>query len=104
MLFLLVVGLFKGPTCKTKLMTAVQTEKLHTLHRLKNTSKVMDRLRVHIHRTQGALKREALNKMPTQPLKNQNTQRQAPSTQFKNELPITTKRAGLIWGCLYCCF
>jgi ABC-type multidrug transport system fused ATPase/permease subunit len=77
-LFLLLVGIYRGPTCETKLMTAVQTEKLHTLHRLKNTSKVMDSLRVNIHRTQGALKREALNKIPTRPLKNQNTHRQAP--------------------------
>lgn len=83
MLLLLVVGMFKGPTCKTELTTAVQTEKLHTLHRLKTTSKIMDRLRVHIHQTQGMLNREALNKMPAQPLKNQNTQRQALSRSSK---------------------
>ena len=85
MLFLLLVGLFKGPTCETKLMTAVQTEKLHTLHRQKNTSNVMDRLRVHIHQTQGTLKREALNKIPTRSSKNANTPRQA--------LPHSSKRA-----------
>jgi hypothetical protein len=83
MLLLLAIGLFKGPTCKTILMTAVQTEKLHTLHRLKTTSKVMDRLRVHIHQTQGRLNPEALNKMPTQPLKGQNTHRQALSRSSK---------------------
>jgi len=83
MLFLLLIGLFKGPTCETKLMTAVQTEKLHTLHRQKNTSNVMDRLRVHIHRTQGTLKREALNKIPTQSSKNANTPRQAPPHSSK---------------------
>jgi hypothetical protein len=83
MLLLLVVGLFKGPTCKTILMTAVQTEKLHTLHRLKTTSKVMDRLRVHIHQTQGTLKREALNKMPAQSPKSQNTPHQALSRSSK---------------------
>ena len=77
MLFLLLVGLLKGPTCETKLMTAVQTKKLHTLHRQKNTSNVMDRLGVHIHRTQGTLKREALNKIPTRSSKNANTFRQA---------------------------
>ena len=64
MLVLLLVNLFKGPTCETRLMTAVQTEKLHSLHRLKNATKVMDRLRVHIQRSQGALKREALAKIP----------------------------------------
>ena len=83
MLLLLVVGLFKGPTCKTILMTAVQTEKLHTLHRLKTTSRVMDRLRVHIHQTQGAVNREALNKMPTRPPKSQNTPRQVLSPSSK---------------------
>jgi ABC-type multidrug transport system fused ATPase/permease subunit len=83
MLFLLLVGLFKGPTCETKLMTAVQTEKLHTLHRQKNTSNVMDRLRVHIHRTQGTLNREAFNKIPTRSSKNANAPRQAPSHSSK---------------------
>jgi hypothetical protein len=83
MLLLLLVGLFKGPTCKTELTTAVQTEKLHTLHRLKTTSKIMDRLRAHIHQTQGKLDHEALNKMPAHSLKKQNTQRQALSRSSK---------------------
>jgi hypothetical protein len=75
MLLLLLLGLFKGPTCETKLMTAVQTEKLHTLHRFKNTAKVMDRLRMHIHQTQGRINREALDKMPVRPLKGLSTNR-----------------------------
>ena len=83
MLLLLVVGLIRGPTCKTILMTAVQTEKLHTLHRLKTTSKVMDRLRVHIHQTQGTLNREALNKLPARPPNSQNTSRQILSRSSK---------------------
>ena len=83
MFLLLLIGLFKGPTCETKLMTAVQTEKLHSLHRLKNTSKVMDSLRVNVHRTQGTLKREALNNIPTRPLKNQSSHRQAPPRSSK---------------------
>ena len=81
MFVLLLIGLFKGPTCETKLMTAVQTEKLHSLHRLKNTSKVMDRLRARINSTQGVLKREALDKMPQQQLKNRGNNRQAPAPQ-----------------------
>ncbi|MDX2502717.1 MAG: hypothetical protein QNL14_19695, partial [Deltaproteobacteria bacterium] len=81
MFVLLLIGLFKGPTCETKLMTAVQTEKLHSLHRLKNTSKVMDRLRARINSTQGVLKREALDKMPQQRLKNRGQNRQAPAPQ-----------------------
>ncbi len=64
MLILLLVNFYRGPTCETRLMTAVQTEKLHSLHRLKNANKVMDLLRGRIHRSQGALKREALAKTP----------------------------------------
>jgi len=81
MFLLLLIGLFKGPTCETKLLTAVQTEKLHSLHRLKTTSKVMDQLRAHIHRTQGVLKRDALGKMPKRHIKDQNRNRQAPARQ-----------------------
>ena len=84
MLLLLLLGLFKGPTCETKLMTAVQTEKLHTLHRLKNAAKVMDRLRTHIHQTQGRLNREALDKMPTRPLMGPNTHRSVPPQRSSN--------------------
>lgn len=78
MAILLLIGLFRGPTCETKLMTAVQTEKLHSLHRLKNTSKVMDRLRDHIHRSQGVLKRGALDKLPTRPFNKPNHSRSEP--------------------------
>ena len=56
---LLLVNFYRGPTCETRLMTAVQTEKLHSLHRLKSTLKVMDGLRKHIEGTQGALRPEA---------------------------------------------
>jgi len=63
-LFGLLVNFFRGPTCETKLMTAVQTEKLYSLHRLKGTTKVMDRLREHIERTQGTIKPEASNAIP----------------------------------------
>lgn len=87
MLLLLLAGLFKGPTCKTELRTAVQTEKLYTLHRLKTASKVMDSLRIQIQQTQGTLSREALNKMPVQPLKSQDTHRQGLSRSSKKAAP-----------------
>ena len=61
---LLLINMYRGPTCETKLLTAVQTEKLHSLHRLKNAFKVMDRLRPHIQSAQGTLSREDLGKMP----------------------------------------
>jgi hypothetical protein len=94
MLLLLLVGLFKGPTCETKLMTAVQTEKLHSLHRLKNTFKVMDRLGIQIQRTQGTLKREELD---VGPMANQGSYRQLQQRTFKKISPRQEKgRAHLI--------
>lgn len=81
MFLLLLIGLFKSPTCETQLLTAVQTEKLHSLHRLKNTSKVMDRLRDHIHQAQGVVKRDALGKMPRRHLNDHSRNRQAPARQ-----------------------
>ena len=64
LLILLLINLYRGPTCETKLLTAVQTEKLHPLHRLKNASKIMDRLRSHIQSAQGTLSRKDLGKIP----------------------------------------
>ena len=55
MLLLWIINFFKGPTCETYLLTAVQTEKLHPLHRLKNTQPVMDQLRSLIERRQGRI-------------------------------------------------
>jgi hypothetical protein len=54
-LFILLVNILKGPTCETVLLTAVQTEKLHSLHRLKTTEPVMNRLRSIIERRQGRI-------------------------------------------------
>ena len=64
LLILLLINLYRGPTCETKLLTAVQTEKLHSLHRLRTAFKVMDRLRSHIESVQGRLGREDLAKIP----------------------------------------
>jgi len=64
LLMLLLINLYRGPTCETKLLTAVQTEKLHSLHRLKNAFKVMDGLRPHIQSTQGTLSPKDLDKIP----------------------------------------
>lgn len=66
-LFLL-INFFKGPTCETKLLTAVQTEKLHSLRRLKTACRVMDRLQACIQPAQGILKSEDLNKIPVKPV------------------------------------
>ena len=61
---LLLINLYKGPTCETKLLTAVQTENLSSLYRLKNAFKVMDRLRPHIQSAQGTFSPEDLDKIP----------------------------------------
>jgi len=54
-LIFLLINVYKGPTCETVLLTAVQTEKLHSLHRLKTAQPVMDRLRSIIEQRQGRI-------------------------------------------------
>lgn len=54
-LIFLLINVYKGPTCETVLLTAVQTEKLHSLHRLKTAQPVMDRLRAIIEQRQGRI-------------------------------------------------
>ena len=67
MLFLLLINLYRGPTCQTQLLTAVQTEKLPSMHRLKNTCNIMDKLGPLIRQTQGSLTREDLNNIAPGP-------------------------------------
>lgn len=64
MLIFLVINLLRGPTCESHLMTAVQTEKLHSLGRLKNAFKVMNRLAPLIEQVQGRVSPENLDQMP----------------------------------------
>jgi hypothetical protein len=64
MLIFLVINLFRGPTCESHLMTAVQTEKLHSLGRLKNALKVMNRLGPLIEQVQGRVTSENLDQTP----------------------------------------
>ena len=67
MFFIMLINLYRGPTCETRLMTAVQNEKLQSLNRLKKTFKVMDSLRPHIQQVQGSLSHEDLMTIPSQP-------------------------------------
>jgi len=60
----LILNWLRGPTCKSTLQTAVQTEVLHSLHRLRTALKVMDRLKDLIHRVQGPLNAEAYGRQP----------------------------------------
>jgi hypothetical protein len=64
MLIFLVINLLRGPTCESHLMTAVQTEKLHSLGRLKNALKAMNRLGPLIEQAQGRVSSENLDQMP----------------------------------------
>jgi hypothetical protein len=48
-------------------MTAVQTEKLHSLHRIKTTQPVMNQLRSLIEQRQGRINPETLNHQSVQP-------------------------------------
>ncbi len=58
MAIFLVINWLRGPTCVSHLHTAVQTEKLHSLYRLKTAIKIMNRLRLLIEQAQGKLARE----------------------------------------------
>ena len=61
-IIILVVNWLMGPTCQTRLRTAVQQETLPSLHRLKTATRVMDQLRLLIQAEQGKLTRESLLK------------------------------------------
>ncbi|UCF91357.1 MAG: hypothetical protein JSW39_24290 [Desulfobacterales bacterium] len=63
-LVLILVNALRGPTCETHILTAIQTEKLPSLHRLKTAQKVMDRLRPLIEQVQGRMPPSALNQNP----------------------------------------
>ena len=54
-LFSFIVNLFRGPTCKSYIYTAVTKEKLHSLGRLRNTQRVMNQVRPFIETAQGRL-------------------------------------------------
>jgi len=58
---ILLINFLAGPTCRTQLRTAVQTEELHSLTRLRTAHKVMDRLRPRITATQGELASEEIS-------------------------------------------
>ena len=58
MAIFLMINWLRGPTCVSHMQTAVQTEKLHSLYRLKTAKKVMNRLRLLVEQVQGKLARE----------------------------------------------
>jgi hypothetical protein len=60
MLIILLINWYRGPTCETHLLTAVQTEKLLSLNRLKTAQRVMNQLRSLIENAQGRINPEIL--------------------------------------------
>src|SRR5688572_19920405 len=59
-LFFLLVNSLRGPTCVCHVRTAVQTEQLPSLNRLRTARKVMNVLKPLIEQAQGAVVREEL--------------------------------------------
>lgn len=60
LLFLFLVNWVKGPTCTCHLRTAVQTEMLPPLHRVRAAKKALARLRPAVEAAQGVLSAEQM--------------------------------------------
>lgn len=61
---LLFINIMRGPTSETFIQTAVQTEKLHSLHRLRTALKVMGRIRPLVINSQGQLTSNTFGSTP----------------------------------------
>jgi hypothetical protein len=99
-LLLLLINWLRGPTCNTYIQTAIQTEALHSLNRLKTAQKVMDRLKPLIEGAQGALRPEDITaetstRKPAAPLR--------PRYQHGSALPATALKheSGTVHKLLY---
>ena len=79
-LLILLINVLRGPTCETVLLTAVQTEKLYPLHRLKATEPVMNRLRSIIEQRQGRINPAVFDRQTISP-SIQRTERPVGGTQ-----------------------
>lgn len=88
MLLILLINIFKGPTCATHLLTAVQTEKLHSLNRLKSALAVMNQLKPIIERYQGRIHRDTLVQ---QSARLSDPKKKAPPTRLVQRLPKIRK-------------
>ncbi|MBF0530346.1 MAG: hypothetical protein HQK55_13955 [Deltaproteobacteria bacterium] len=62
-LLLLFINWWRGPTCICHIQTAVQTDKLPSLHRLKTAAKAIEVIRSYIVTTQGPLTQEQLDSL-----------------------------------------
>ncbi|MCI0613827.1 hypothetical protein L0244_12655 [bacterium] len=64
LLLILLVNTVKGPTCLTKLGTAVHAVNIPSMNRLRSSLRIVARLRKKIEETQGHLSREVLLQHP----------------------------------------
>jgi spore germination protein GerM len=87
-LSILIINLIKGPTCETHLLTAVQTEKLHSLNRIKTAQAVMNQLKPLIERFQGHLAAETLVQ---QTAALANSPKKRPATRLVQRAPTARK-------------
>jgi spore germination protein GerM len=87
-LCILIINVIKGPTCETHLLTAVQTEKLHSLNRIKTSQAVMNQLKPIIERYQGQLSSETLIQ---QRAELSNAQKKRPPTRLVQRAPKARK-------------
>ena len=97
LLILLFINLTRGSTCETRLMTAVQTEKIHSLSRLKNAVKVMDRIKPYIQNIQGVITPEGMARGPARSIDNKtNVARSQPKNHSKTILKHEKGRMHMI--------
>jgi hypothetical protein len=68
----LLVGLVAGPTCKTYLRTAVQIEELASLCRVRQTRKVVDKIRPLMAAAQGEISGEEVSVRMQETMREQN--------------------------------
>jgi hypothetical protein len=64
LLLILLINAFKGPTCVTKLGTAVHAVTIPSMNRLRNSLRIVATIRKKIEETQGQLSREVLLQHP----------------------------------------
>lgn len=99
----LVAGLIAGPTCKTYARTAVQLEELPSLGRVRNTMRVIARLRPLIEAAQAPLAQEHLERYDAELALSSASPAEAASPVFRHPRPIQLRHctgrvhAALFW-------
>ena len=93
---LLIINWLRGPTCKTQIKTAVQTESLHSLHRLRTSMKVLDQLAVKVQQIQGPVEaRQTLQQIPNKTARPGSSFRRRPTGRQSVPQPLRREK-GLV--------